>query len=466
MSKKYIRISKKYIRMSKKYIPLVLTALGIVFGTPVLFPQDVGGQEPAGAPRVFFDCQGPQCDDTYHRTEIPWVTWVRDQQDADLHVIMTSQTTGGSGREYVIDATGREAYEDYVDQALYQSLSTDTQRERLDGVSHSLGLSFARFAQFAGFRDLVRLQGAQSAAAGRPRGLVSQEQVDDPWNLWVFRVSGNGNFSGEEIRKSRRFSGNVSASRVTPTWKQSYGGFLNYNFQKTKFPGGTKFVDRRTDWNFNSTVVYSLAEFWSLGFTGRVARNTRDNQRLSLELRPALEYSLFPYQESTRRSLTAFYEVGPIYYDYLEVTQDNELSELRYQQTLSLEFSQRQTWGDASLSVSGSQYLHDFERNNLDIGGNLSFRITRGFDVNFGGNFTLVGDQLYLPFKALSDEEILTGVRQSATDKRYFFFVGLSYQFGSIFNNVVNNRFPGGGGGGFGGGGRFRGPPGGGNFRF
>ena len=444
--------------MPKKYIPLVLLVLGTLLRTPVLFAQNVGGDQPQPeAPRIFFDCQGPQCDNTYHRTEIPWVTWVRDQQDADLHVIMTSQTTGANGREYVIDATGREAYEDYADQTLYQSLPTDTQRERLDGVSHSLGLTFARFAQFAGFRGLVRLQAAQSPGGRRPRGLVSQEQVDDAWNLWVFRVGGNGNFSGEETRTSQRFSGNISASRVTPTWKQSYRGFLNYNFQKTKFPDRPKFVDRRADWNFNTTVVHSLAQFWSLGFTSRVARNTRDNQNLSLEVRPALEYSVFPYEESTRRSLTAFYEVGPVYFDYMEKTQDNQLTELRYQEALSVEFSQRQTWGDASISVEGSHFLHDFERNNLNLRGNVSFRITRGFNVNFGGNFALVGDQLYLPLAELTDDEILTGVRQSATDRRYAFFVGLSYQFGSIFNNVVNNRFPGGGGGGFrGGGGHFR----------
>jgi len=78
--------------------------------------------------------------------------------------------------------------------------------------------------------------------------------------------------------------------------------------------------------------------------------------------------------------------------------------------------------------------------------------------VRFGGNYTLVADQLYLPFEDLTDDELLTGVRRAATDKRYSFFVGLSFQFGSIFNNVVNNRFPGGGGfGNFGGGGGQRG---------
>ncbi len=122
--------------MSKSHSPLVLGPLGALLLPLALFGQDAAGDRRGlDRPRVFFDCRGPQCDNTYHRTEISWVTWVRDQQDADLHVIMTSQTTGANGREYQLDFMGREEYEDYEDQTLIQSLPTDTQRERLDGVS-------------------------------------------------------------------------------------------------------------------------------------------------------------------------------------------------------------------------------------------------------------------------------------------------------------------------------------------
>ena len=81
--------------MPIRYVPLALVALGTLFWTPALLAQGAGGDRALSeGPRVFFDCPGPECDNTYHRTEIPWVTWVRQQQDADIHVIMTSQTTG------------------------------------------------------------------------------------------------------------------------------------------------------------------------------------------------------------------------------------------------------------------------------------------------------------------------------------------------------------------------------------
>lgn len=438
-----------------------LGVLAALVFAPSLYAQDTGdGAQATGRPRVFFDCQGPQCDNTYYRTEIPWVNWVREPQDAQLYVIMTSQNTGAGGREYRLDFEGRGASESYVDQTLYQSLPTDTQREQLDGVTYALGVGFARFAQYAGFRDLVRIQAGPGAPAA-PQGLVSSEEVQDPWNLWVFRINGNGNFNGESLQKNRQFQGGINASRVTPTWKQSYGGNVNYNYLERTLTSGSIFTDERTDFNLNGTVVYSLAPNWSLGFTSRVARDIRQNQRWSARVTPAIEYSFFPYEEATRRSLTAFYEIGPEYYDYYELTRDSLTTETRGLERLTIDFSQRQPWGDASVSLVGSHYLHDLSRHNVELRGNLSFRIMRGLDVNVGANYSFVSDQLYLPLADLTDEEILTGVRRIETSKQYGLFFGLSYQFGSIFNNVVNNRFPGGGGG-FGGGGR---GGGGGNFR-
>ena len=79
--------------------------------------------------------------------------------------------------------------------------------------------------------------------------------------------------------------------------------------------------------------------------------------------------------------------------------------------------------------------------------GNLSFRITRGLELDVGASYTRVRDQIFLSGEDLSDEERLLELQTQQTDFEASLDFGLSYQFGSIFNNVVNNRFPGGGGG-------------------
>ena len=52
-----------------------------------------------GVLNLFFDCQGRGCRDMdFFRREIPVVNWVRDREVSDVHVLITSQVTGGGGR--------------------------------------------------------------------------------------------------------------------------------------------------------------------------------------------------------------------------------------------------------------------------------------------------------------------------------------------------------------------------------
>ena len=419
--------------------------------------QEAALEARSTAPRVFFDCNSRDCDRTYYRTEISWVNWVRDQQDANVHVIMTSQNTGAGGREYILDFMGRGAYENYEAQSRYQALPTDTQRERLDGVTLTLGLGLATFATEFGLGDAIRLDGLTSAggvdanAATPQAGLVSADQVQDPWNLWVLGLDASGNFDGESTTREYELNSSVSASRVTLTWKQSYRASFDYNNLEQERTDSTLITDIRRDFGINADVTYALAEHWSVGFNSMARRNTRQNQRFMTQFNTAIEYSFFPYEEATRRSLTAYYEIGPVYRDYFEETRDGELAETRGEQALTLQLSQRQTWGNASIRLRGSNYLHDVDRHNISLFGSLSFRITRGLDVNFGASYSKVNDQLYLSGEGLTDEERFLRLRQEATDYEASIRFGVSYTFGSIFNNVVNNRFRrrGGGGGRF-----------------
>jgi len=434
----------------------VLVASALAFGVSGAPAQEAVEGAQRARPNVFFDCDGRNCNSDYYRTEIAWVNWVRDRRDADVHVIMTSTTTGAGGREYQLDFIGTGGREDYEDQALFQTLPTDTEREALDGIAHTLGIGLARFADVAGFRGLVTLAAIEAQRSEPSRRLVSQDEVDDPWNLWVFRVNGSGNLDGESTRETIRLNSSFSASRVTPTWKLNFNGSVSFNRVEFDLEEGV-FTDRRTDWGLNQLAVYALADHWSIGIQGQLARMTRFNQAFRAELTPAVEFSFFPYEEATRRSLTVFYKIGPAYRDYLEETVFGQTEETRFEESMEVEFSQRQPWGDASFSVTGSHFLHDFDRNNLSIRGDVNFRIVRGFSVNARGDIAWVDDQIYLSAEGASDEEALLRLRQQGTDFTYGFTIGFSIQFGSIFNNVVNNRFrgiPGGGGfGGFGGGG-------------
>ena len=391
-------------------------------------------------PSVFFDCAGPRCDSRYYRTEINWVHWVNDKEDATVHVMMTSQGTGAGGREYLLDFIGVGEQDGYRNQHSFRSLPTDTDREQLDGIAHTLGLGLALFASHSGYRGLVALTGNHREEEAIALGVVSRDEVEDPWNLWVFRIDGETGIDGETSERRVSLEGGLSASRVSPTLRLRFSGDVEHDRYLIELSDGT-FEDHRTRWSLNSRAVYAVLEHWSVGVDASGSRNPNYNQDLRLELAPALEYSVFPYEEATRRSFTFFYRVGPGFRDYVEPTIYGETEETRWEQAMEVRFTQRQPWGNASVNARGSHFLHDLDRRLLSFGGDLSFRIVRGLELSFSGNVSSVADQIYLPVEEATDEEALLQLQQRATDFDYGIEVGFQFRFGSIFNNVVNNRF-------------------------
>ncbi len=434
--------------MPKTFMRLFLAALLLGLSTTAVSAQAVG-TDPL---RVFFDCDGPSCNQQFYRTEIEWVNWVRNREDADVHVIMASQSNASGGRSYDISFIGLGELEGMDDQLNFQSLGTDVEQERFDGLATTLSIGFARYASLIGLRDFVTIAGTSVAGIDPGERVVGADEVDDPWNLWSFRIGGNVNLEGEDTRNSRDLSGSFSADRVTPDWILGLDLRASSDRVEIERSNGTIFENVQEDWNLNTEVVHSIARHWSVGFVTAAGKMPRFNQDFRFEFRPGLEYSYFPYSEATRRALTAYYEIGPTYRSYEEETIFGETAETRFEHQIRVEFAQRQPWGNASLSVQGSQYLHDTGLNQVSFNGNVEFRLFRGLSLDVRGNYSVGDDQIYLSAEGQSDEEILLRLRQRQSNERYGIRIGFNYRFGSIFNNIVNNRFDGRSGG-FGGGG-------------
>jgi hypothetical protein len=172
-----------------------------------------------------------------------------------------------------------------------------------------------------------------------------------------------------------------------------------------------------------------------------------DNENMDLAARgaPGLEFNVFPYHESTTRQLTVLYEIGVSRFQYRDTTIFDKVSETRPNQSLTASLVTKQPWGSTYLSLSGGSNLDDWSQNRVTLFGSLNIRVVKGLQANFFGSYSRLRDQLYLPKGGATDEEVLLRLRQLQTSYRYFVSVGLSYTFGSIFNNIVNPRFGGGG---------------------
>ena len=162
---------------------------------------------------------------------------------------------------------------------------------------------------------------------------------------------------------------------------------------------------------------------------------------------PAVEYDLFPYSQSTRRILTLQYSPGINFFRYQDTTIFNKISEVRGDQTLTVSLGLKQPWGSVSSSLEGAAYIDDFTKRHLIFFNSLDLHLFKGFSFFSFAYVSFLRDQLYLPRGDLSDQDRLLRLRQLETSYTYSINLGLSYSFGSIFNNIVNPRFGGSSGG-------------------
>jgi hypothetical protein len=199
--------------------------------------------------------------------------------------------------------------------------------------------------------------------------------------------------------------------------------------------------------NFDTSalVVKSLTDHWSAGVVGSVSSSTFLNYDLKTRFAPGIEYNVFPYSQSTRRMLTVQYTIGADTFDYREETIFGKTSERMLDHRLDTSFSMRQPWGSGFAQISFSQYLNKPDKYNISAFGDANVRLFKGFSFNTFASVGRTRDQIYLPRAGATAEEILVRQRQLETSYRYSFNFGITYSFGSIFNNVVNPRFGGGG---------------------
>lgn len=418
-------------------------ALSIVLWTPIA-PGEAAAQDPGGVRteplRVFLDCNTFQCDSEYFRTEVDFVSWVRDRTSAQVHLIITGTQTGGGGSVFTLDFIGREDLEGDDDEIRLTTLGTDTDDEVVRALTGAIAAGLARYSAAIGRPTAFEIRSTEPPETG-PDELVGTDQVDDPWNFWVFEVGGDMELEGEETEQERQFRASFEATRVTPIWKFEFEADGSWSRDERELRDGELIVDERTNWSTDLLLAYTLADHWSLGVMAGASASTRRNQRFGADVAAALEYSYYPYQDAPRQSLTARYDFRVQHYDWEEETIYFQTAETRPQHELRLQLFQRQTWGESSLSLSGSQFLHDLARWSVSLSGDLEFRIVRGLNLDVRGDLRFIEDQLFISREGLTDEEILLGRFERPTDMTYGLSVGLSYEFGSIFNNVVNNRF-------------------------
>lgn len=435
---------------------LIVACAALALSPSVLAAQEVDPIPPVQSEetlRVFLDCEPYICDFDHLRREVQYVSYVRNREDAQVHVLVTLQFTGAGGREYEFDFIGLGENESRGDTLRYVSAPTDTDDETRTGVTRIFALGLVPYV--ARTPSARFLEVSYNPPNGEDAEVRQVAPANDPWNLWVFRVSVSGELEGETRERQTTFDGSISANRTTEAFK--FTSRVNSDFSSRRITVSEEnepeeiVTSFTREWDADATAVWSLSPHWSAGGTGAVTADTRANQALTVRVGPALEYNIFPYTESTRRQITFLYKVGVASYDYYEITAFMETEEVRPEHSLDISAQFQQPWGEISTSLESASFLDDFSQHRIDLSSNIEFRIVRGVSMNIRGSVARVKNQIYIPLAELDEDEILLGTQELGTDFEYSVDLGLSFNFGSVFNNVVNPRMRTGGGG------RFRG---------
>ena len=392
--------------------------------------------------RVFLDCG--RCDFDYLRTEITWVNYVRDRQDAEVHVLVTRESTG-SGDAYTLDFVGVEANEGRDDQIRFFTTDDATDDDVRRELAQRLRLGLTRYAADGPLADQIAVTMRESDRRGGVS--LNAQPEDDPWNFWFFRTRVSTELSGEEREKETELEASFSANRTTEDWKVNAGVNLDYREDTFELRDERTVTSIRRNNAVTARVIKSLGPHAGFGFGGSVVSSTFNNLDLALRVAPAIEYNVFPYSESTRRQLTVRYAAGFDRFDYREPTLFGRLTETRPSHSTVVALEMNEPWGESELAFEYAQFLDEPSRYRAVLFAETEFRLFRGFTLDIEAGISAVRDQIFLPFRGSTDEEVLLRQRQLATDYEYELSVDVTYTFGSIFNNIVNSRFAGSSGG-------------------
>lgn len=369
----------------------------------------------------------------YVRETLTFVNYVRDRELAQIHIMMTRHGSGSAGENYIITFIGRSHYEGMNNVLTYWSPGTNTADDTRRGLVEMISMGLVPYLATTDLADQISL----TISGGQQ---VVRTPVEDPWNNWVFEIYGGANFNKESTQNRFDSRWGFSIDKISEDWKIRIRPYFNLNERNFITDGGT-ITSRSHRHGFSGNVIRSIDQHWSAGLFVSMLSSTFHNMKFNTEVSPGIEYSLYPYNEATRKAITFVYTIGAGHNNYIEQTIFLKNSETLLGHTINIGATFQQPWGSFRARIRGSHYFHDFESNRAELYARLDFRVIKGLSLNVSGNFDFINDLVALPAGELSLEEILLQQRRQATNYQLSGSLGLAYSFGSQFTNVVNTRF-------------------------
>ncbi len=389
-----------------------------------------------GQLRIFIDCR-TRCDQNFFRQELTFVDHVRDRVIADVLIQINDFQSGNGAQAFNIQFFGQKEQKGMDFELNHTPQPTAPDDEIRRGILQKIKIGLVPYLSSTPLLDKMEVTVDHEPISTKDK--TPLQLAEDPWKFWVFELRANGNVNLEAQRKRSNWRFRTEANNVREEFKFFQMAYLNLNNQ-LYIDDEEEYRSELISYGTWGRFVKSINEHWSVGFTENFEHSTFENIDLSVSAGPAVEFSLFPYDEFNTRQITIAYFTRFYHRQYIEESIFSKMRENLVDQALRVEIRYRKPWGSFRSVLEGRHFFHDFSKNSVQFENNLSFQIIKGlsFDVNF--DFSFINDQLSLPRGEASLEDLLLQQRQLATNYELQFGFGVNYVFGSIYNNVINPR--------------------------
>lgn len=376
----------------------------------------------------------PEWED-YFKIKLWFVNYVRDPKQAQVHVIVSMQSTASGGSLYHLFFLGREKFSGKNDTLTYTAAEENTNRQTRDEITNVL---------LTGLASYLSANGQQKYLAFN-YGIDQNEirESFDKWKNWVFTAQGNLDLTADANQSIYNGFGSFSAAQITDAWKVRLTADATIN--NNSFATDTlHYASNTIIKNLNGLIVNSINDHWSAGLQPAFYASNYSNIRGQFSLAAGVEYDVFPYSESVNHFLTFRYRVQPLYNLYIDSTVFNKKKEFLLNHVIDATVTRIENWGNVSVTLTASHYINHPKAYRADMSAQMDIHIAKGLFFNVVGNVSLINNQLSVSKAILLPQELLLQQREILTNWSTGFSIGITYTFGSIFNNIVNPRYEGG----------------------
>ena len=396
--------------------------------------------QPNPKTKVFIECtRSWLCDFDYLRTELSMVDFVRDRFIADVHVQVNTQFTSSGSEQNTIVFKGQNSFLNQDDTLTYFSGSTLSDDEKRKKMVKSVTLGLIKYISHTEAANNIVITYKKPADTDS----LNIKKQKDPWKYWIMSLGSSGSFDGDANYKSQSIYSYINADRETDKTKTNIG--LSYNYRRNEFVISDEetVVKENPQTNGYIKFINKINEHWGYGIFTAYLKSEYSNYDIKLSLIPKVEYDVFKYKDFNSQRLVISYGAGIQYNNYKDTTIFFKTEETLLMQNAAVISSFTKPWGSINVGAFYNSYLNDLTKFSLSFSGSVNWNIFKGFKFGIGGSYDITRNLIQLSKEGASRDEVLLQQKQLNSQYSYFFGVGISYQFGSKFNNFINPAFKG-----------------------